>query len=117
LPFPHELDRRLGRFVETAVAGERVKAFVPPLPTVHAALAQLQTLGIVKEITGRKRGRVFVYSAYLDILSEGRSYEALSKAAGREHQPERVKPTNSLRTLEEKWCRFPESNRGPHHYE
>jgi hypothetical protein len=29
------------------------------------------TLGIVKEITGRKCGRVFAYSAYLDILSEG----------------------------------------------
>eukprot|EP01133_Synstelium_polycarpum_P027817 gene27817-33636_t len=41
------------------------------MPTVNAALAQLQSLGIVKEITGRKRGRVFAYGAYLDILSEG----------------------------------------------
>jgi Fic family protein len=41
------------------------------MPTVNAALAQLQSLGVIREITGRKRGRVFAYSAYLDILSEG----------------------------------------------
>lgn len=41
------------------------------MPTVNAALAQLQALGLVEEITGRKRGRVFAYQTYLDILSEG----------------------------------------------
>jgi len=41
------------------------------MPTVNAALVQLQALGIAREITGRKRGRVFAYSAYLDILGEG----------------------------------------------
>ena len=41
------------------------------MPTVNAALAQLQSLGLVEEVTGRKRGRVFAYRAYLDILSEG----------------------------------------------
>ncbi|MBN8183114.1 Fic family protein [Roseibium aggregatum] len=41
------------------------------MPTVNSALAQLQTLGLIEEITGRKRGRVFAYRAYLDILSEG----------------------------------------------
>lgn len=40
-------------------------------PTVNAALADLQRLGIVEEVTGRRRGRVFAYRAYLDILSEG----------------------------------------------
>jgi len=40
-------------------------------PTVNAALSDLERLGIVKEITGRKRGRVFAYQQYLDILSEG----------------------------------------------
>lgn len=40
-------------------------------PTVNAALADLQRLGIVEEVTGRRRGRVFSYRAYLDILSEG----------------------------------------------
>jgi len=40
-------------------------------PTVNAALADLQRLGIVEEITGRRRGRVFSYRSYLAILSEG----------------------------------------------
>ena len=39
--------------------------------TVSNGLRQLQTLGIVDEVTGRKRGRVYVYRAYLDILNEG----------------------------------------------
>ena len=40
-------------------------------PTVNAALADLERLAIVQEITGRRRGRVFSYRAYLDILNEG----------------------------------------------
>ncbi|CAN5708136.1 Fic family protein [soil metagenome] len=40
-------------------------------PTVNLALADLESLGIVSEITGRRRGRVFGYGAYLGILNEG----------------------------------------------
>ena len=40
-------------------------------PTVNAALADLERLGVVEEVTGRKRGRVFSYRRYLAILSEG----------------------------------------------
>ncbi|CUX70849.1 MULTISPECIES: Fic family protein [Agrobacterium] len=40
-------------------------------PTVNAALADLKRLGIVDEVTGRKRGRVFSYQRYLAILGEG----------------------------------------------
>ena len=40
-------------------------------PTVNAALTDLERLGIVEEVTGRKRGRVFSYRRYLAILSEG----------------------------------------------
>ena len=40
-------------------------------PTVNAALADLERLGVVSEITGRRRGRVFSYRGYLDILNEG----------------------------------------------
>lgn len=39
--------------------------------TVNAALADLDRLGIVDEVTGRRRGRVFGYRRYLAILSEG----------------------------------------------
>ena len=40
-------------------------------PTVNLALVDLQKLGIVAEMTGRRRGRVFGYGAYLTILNEG----------------------------------------------
>ncbi|MGH6622101.1 MAG: Fic family protein [Alphaproteobacteria bacterium] len=40
------------------------------MPTVNHALALLQRLGIVEEITGRKRGRVYCYRAYMEILGE-----------------------------------------------
>jgi Fic family protein len=40
-------------------------------PTINAALADLQRLGVVDEVTGRRRSRVFGYRAYLDILNEG----------------------------------------------
>ena len=40
-------------------------------PTVHAALSVLQEIGIVEEVTGKQRRRVYGYSAYLEILNEG----------------------------------------------
>lgn len=40
-------------------------------PTVNVALADLERLGIVEEVTGRKRGRVFSYRTYIAILNEG----------------------------------------------
>lgn len=40
-------------------------------PPVAAAMVRLSELGIVKEVTGRRRGRIFCYQAYLRILSEG----------------------------------------------
>ena len=40
-------------------------------PTINAALDQLQALGIVEEITRKRRGRVYAYRAYLEILNEG----------------------------------------------
>jgi Fic family protein len=40
-------------------------------PTVAKSLEHMQQLGMLREITGRQRRRVFVYDAYLAILSEG----------------------------------------------
>jgi cell filamentation protein, protein adenylyltransferase len=40
-------------------------------PTVSRAIQALDKLGIVREITGRKRERVFAYTRYLSILNEG----------------------------------------------
>lgn len=40
-------------------------------PTVTAALQNLERVGIVREVTGRQRGRIFEYDAYLKILERG----------------------------------------------
>lgn len=40
-------------------------------PTITASLEHLAKLGIVRETTGRKRRKVYVYDAYLKILGEG----------------------------------------------
>jgi predicted transcriptional regulator len=38
---------------------------------VTGALRALEKAGIVKEITGRKRNRIFAYEKYLEIISQG----------------------------------------------
>lgn len=40
-------------------------------PTATTSLEHLETLGIINEVTGYKRDRVFEYTRYLDILREG----------------------------------------------
>lgn len=40
-------------------------------PTISSALTNLQDLGIVRELTGKQRYRLYVYAAYFDILDEG----------------------------------------------
>ncbi len=40
-------------------------------PTTRKALKHLQALGILKEVTGKNRGQIFVYEDYVNILSEG----------------------------------------------
>lgn len=40
-------------------------------PTTARAIQALESLGIVREITGRQRDRVFAYGGYLAILNEG----------------------------------------------
>lgn len=41
------------------------------LPTILRSLAVLEELGIVKEITGKKRHKRFVYQEYLNLLNKG----------------------------------------------
>lgn len=41
------------------------------LPTVLRSLATLEQQGIIEEITGKGRHKIFVYRAYLNILSKG----------------------------------------------
>jgi len=37
-------------------------------PTVYSALARLEEAGILREATGRRRGRLYVYQGYLELL-------------------------------------------------
>jgi len=39
--------------------------------TVNKCLAHLERLGIVRELTSRKRNRLFSYTGYVDIMNEG----------------------------------------------
>ncbi|MBY0358073.1 MAG: Fic family protein [Candidatus Obscuribacterales bacterium] len=54
-----------------AVIPEVVKTLGLTTPTVTTALKNLEQIGIVKEVTGKQRGRIFVYEAYLKILERG----------------------------------------------
>lgn len=50
------------------------------LATAAKAMKRLQSLGLVTELTGRKRDRVFVYEKYLDLLNEGTGPSVTAKA-------------------------------------
>ncbi|MFA6527393.1 MAG: Fic family protein [Candidatus Babeliales bacterium] len=51
------------------------KAFNLSYPTASGLINQFEAIGILKEVTGKKRGRRFVYVHYLAILSEGTMLE------------------------------------------
>ena len=40
-------------------------------PTIRKAFKLLESIGIIREATGKKRGRQYVYEKYVSILSEG----------------------------------------------
>ncbi|MCK4510521.1 winged helix-turn-helix domain-containing protein, partial [bacterium] len=40
-------------------------------PTVGGSMGRLVDLGIVREVTGNRRNRVFVYDRFVSILNEG----------------------------------------------
>jgi Fic family protein len=47
------------------------KALKLTIPTVTVALKHLLRIGIVEEVTGKRRDRLFTYSRYFNIVSEG----------------------------------------------
>jgi len=55
-------------FVSAAQVAEKTRLSVP---TVNTALAALQNLGVVREVTGKLRGRVFAYQDLLKLLDDG----------------------------------------------
>lgn len=48
-----------------------VKLLQVTFPTANVLAENLSRLGILKEITGRQRNRMYAYSQYLDLLKEG----------------------------------------------
>lgn len=62
----HELQRRPLASIRWLVRQTHLSA-----PTIGKALDVLVDTGIAREITGRRRGRVFAYDRYLALLSEG----------------------------------------------
>jgi len=40
-------------------------------PTIQKSLDHMMKMGMVREITGQQRGRLYEYTAYLAIMSEG----------------------------------------------
>jgi hypothetical protein len=63
------LDALARRPVTTAK--QVVEASRVTLPTVLSTLAAFQAKGIVAELTGGKKNRVFAYSGYLDVINRG----------------------------------------------
>jgi Fic family protein len=49
-------------------AGDAAEQLGLSFPTVNSALSRLETAGILREATGRQRGRLYVYDAYLALL-------------------------------------------------
>ncbi len=40
-------------------------------PPVYSAIGKLEDAGILREMTGRERGKLYAYSEYLDLLNQG----------------------------------------------
>ena len=62
----HELLQR-GAFLTAPVATQKTGLTAP---TINAAFGELERLGIVSEVTGRKRGRVYSYRRFVELLSD-----------------------------------------------
>jgi len=54
-----------------ATAGWLVKKTTISPATVNKCLNHLESLGIVSELTGRKRNRLFRYTRYIEIMNYG----------------------------------------------
>ena len=52
-----------------ATAGALVKATGLTAATVNKSLAHLERIAVVSELTQRRRGRVFSYRRYVEILA------------------------------------------------
>jgi Fic family protein len=63
----HDLAARFVVFRPTSAA----KVLKLSMPPVYGAVQRLEDAGILREVTGRKRGKLYVYDEYLGRLNEG----------------------------------------------
>ncbi len=54
--------------VKAPTAARQLELSEPP---VYAAISRLERAGILREVTGKARGKTYVYGEYMDILNEG----------------------------------------------
>ena len=40
-------------------------------PTARSALNHLKSIGVLAEVTGKKRDKIYIYRNYLNILEDG----------------------------------------------
>ena len=66
----HRVLDLLRRHPMTTVPNATAQLNLTP-PTVRSAVESLETLGIVREITGKQRDRIYIYDRYVKILDEG----------------------------------------------
>ena len=64
--------------INKAGAAKAAKAIGTSIPTITSALRKLETLGIIRELTGGTYRRLYGYSGYLEILNEGTEVFAAS---------------------------------------
>lgn len=60
--------RRPLLYLKPPTAAEALELSEPP---VYGAIARLEDAGILREETGRARGKTYIYGEYMDILNEG----------------------------------------------
>ena len=63
------IHRLLQKRPSVSIASARAEVGLS-VPATTTALQQLTKLGIVREVTGQRRNRLFAYDTYLKILSE-----------------------------------------------
>ena len=66
----HRVHDLLRRHPITTIRGA-TKRLDLTAPTVRSAIESLEQLGIVREITGKQRDRIYIYDQYVKILDEG----------------------------------------------
>lgn len=59
-----------GRFVLLGVPRTAARLGLSE-PAVYAGVRRLETAGILREVTGRRRGRLYAYEEYMQLLNEG----------------------------------------------